>query len=553
MRIEDINNVLEGLSFIHIETPFKVDDGSTIIGAVGILVEGMPSALVFQTSISSYYPYKVQGIEPIQFRNNSLMEYPHIMAGGSLCLHTSYWVDPIQRLKSDFLQLRDWVVKYYVNKETDVHYEHIVVEPSTVDDCYFAIQFTQFEKKVEADKYGYAFLAPIMDGDYNGKVVKNFVVQSIGDANGNNRIKCLWSSKYDELKYILCPYVVLSKIPCKYNKFALDDFKDLNDYFTSEQLKFLHSYENRFNKKLGGYPVPILLGYKIPSGELHWIASLSKVGNFPTEGIPETKNGIKTGRWLTKFYQDRIQWAMTYDASYNLFFGRGAFCETFTKKKILVIGVGAIGSMFAKTLVKCGCTNISLLDYDLKKPENICRSEYTFLTGVTDKVTELSAELSAISPYVEIKCLPNQYDFAIKSSKFNKQYKEYTINELDSYDLIFDCSTDDDLMHILEELNLKPEIINISITNHASELVCAFSPNIEHFVNIVFNNMLHNDDLDMYAPTGCWSPTFKASYNDIALMIQYAIRHIYNMLNGTEMKQNFILRDTDNGLKILKY
>ncbi|MFK2394929.1 hypothetical protein ACIXOK_04100 [Bacteroides fragilis] len=83
---------------------------------------------------------------------------------------------------------------------------------------------------MEADKYGYAFLAPIMDGDYNGKVVKNFVVQSIGDANGNNRIKCLWSSKYDELKYILCPYVVLSKIPCKYNKFALDDFKDLNDY-----------------------------------------------------------------------------------------------------------------------------------------------------------------------------------------------------------------------------------------------------------------------------------------------------------------------------------
>lgn len=61
MRIEDINNVLEGLSFIHIETPFKVDDGSTIIGAVGILVEGMPSALVFQTSISSYYHirYKV--------------------------------------------------------------------------------------------------------------------------------------------------------------------------------------------------------------------------------------------------------------------------------------------------------------------------------------------------------------------------------------------------------------------------------------------------------------------------------------------------------------
>lgn len=140
MRVEDIDNVLEDLTFIHIATPFKTDEGGTITGAVGVLVEGMPTALVFQTYIYAYYPYKVGGSEPIQFRNNSLMEYPHIMAGGSLCLHTSYWVDPIQRLRPDFLQLRDWVVKYYVNKETDIHYEHLVVEPSTVDDCYFAIQ-----------------------------------------------------------------------------------------------------------------------------------------------------------------------------------------------------------------------------------------------------------------------------------------------------------------------------------------------------------------------------------------------------------------------------
>lgn len=553
MKVEDINNVVEDLPFIHIETPFKTEEGGTVTGSVGILVEGMSTALVFQTNIYVYYPYKVGGSEPIQFRNDSLMEYPHIMAGGSLCLHTSYWVDPIQRLKSDFLQLKDWVVKYYVNKETDVHYEHLVVDPSTVDDSYFAIQFTQFKKEVAAGKYGYAFLAPIMDGDYNGKAVKNFVVQSIGDVNGNNKIQCLWSANCNDLKFILCPYVVLSKIPCNYNKFALNDYKEFNDYLTTEQLKFLHFYEERFIKKSRGRPIPLLFGYKIPTGELHWQASIAKIGDFPTEGVAEFKDGVKTGRWLTKFCQEKIQWAMTYDASYNFFFGRGSFSEAFTKKKILAIGVGAVGSMLAKTLVKCGCTNISLLDYDLKKPENICRSEYAFLTGITDKVIELSSELSAMSPFVEVRCLPNQCDFAIKSSKFNEQCKEYTINELDSYDLIFDCSTDDDLMHILEGLNLKPEIVNLSITNHASELVCAFSPNIEHFVNTVFNNVLHNDDSDMYEPTGCWSPTFKASYNDIALMVQYAIRHIYKMLNGAEMKQNFILRDTEDGLKITKY
>ena len=553
MSVEDINNVLEELSFVHIETPFKTDEGGTITGAVGILVEGMPSALVFQTFISIYYPYKVQGIEPIQFRNNSLLDYSHIMEGGFLCLHTSYWTNPIQRLKSDFLQLKNWVVKYYVNRETDSHYEHLVVEYSSVDDSYFAIQYTQFEKEVEAGKCGYVYLAPTMDGSYNEKVVKNFIVQSLGDANGKNKNQCLWNTRYNNLKSILCPYVVLSKIPCKHNKFALNDFSEFNDYLTSEQLKFLHSYENRFDKKSRGCPIPILFGYKIPTGELHWLASIVKIGDFPTEGIPEIKDGIKTGRWLTKFCQGKIQWAMTYDASYNFFFGRGAFSDTFANKRILVIGVGAVGSILTKTLVKCGCTNISLLDYDLKKPENICRSEYSFLAGVTDKVIELSDELYAISPFVNVNCLSNQCDYAIKSSNFNEQCKEFTINELNNYELIFDCSTDDDLMHILEGLNLKPEIVNVSITNHASELVCAFSPNIEHFVSTAFNVVLHNDESDMYEPTGCWNPTFKASYNDIALMVQYAIRHIYNMLNGSEMKQNFILRDAENGLKISKY
>ena len=124
---------------------------------------------------------------------------------------------------------------------------------------------------------------------------------------------------------------------------------------------------------------------------------------------------------------------------------------------------------------------------------------------------------------------------------------------MNEFDLIFDCSTDDDTMRLLEKLQLRCDIVNISITNHASELICGFSPNISTFVQNAFSSIVENDLSDLYAPSGCWSRTFKASYNDIALMVQYALKHIHRMLIGIEEKHNFILRDSENGLKINRY
>ena len=39
-------------------------------------------------------------------------------------------------------------------------------------------------------------------------------------------------------------------------------------------------------------------------------------------------------------------------------------------RKILIIGVGAIGSMVAKTLAKGGCRHIDIVDYDVKEPSS---------------------------------------------------------------------------------------------------------------------------------------------------------------------------------------
>jgi hypothetical protein len=102
-------------------------------------------------------------------------------------------------------------------------------------------------------------------------------------------------------------------------------------------------------------------------------------------------------------------------------------------------------------------------------------------------------------------------------------------------------------MFVLNSLNIKNDLINLSITNHAKDLVCAFYPNIYDFVISQFQEVLENDVEDLYNPIGCWSPTFKASYNDIAVLVQYALKQINLIYQNNQLKSNFILKTSDDG------
>ena len=121
---------------------------------------------------------------------------------------------------------------------------------------------------------------------------------------------------------------------------------------------------------------------------------------------------------------------------------------------------------------------------------------------------------------------------------------------LNSYDIIFDCTTDNDLMYVLDQLSLNCDLINLSITNHARDLVCAFHPNIYHPVNLLFSEILKNKTDDLYEPTGCWSPTFKASYNDINMLASCAMNKINRIYSQKDQKSNFIISSEEDQLSI---
>lgn len=536
-RIQTINQCIEELSFVSIDAPFK-QVGIFIKGKVLISFDALDTPLSFEVEIYPQYPFKYHNTETIRFINTNLLACKHVMGNGTICIHTSHSVELNKKLSIDFHSLKDWVLKYYINKEDDTHYEHLIVPQDTFKGSKLAFMFTEVDYEFKKHDYGYVNLSSLREGIINETINYNFIVQNFTNRQGLKLTSCKWSSYYKSLPNILQGiYVFAEKPPATYNRFTVLNWKEFTAFFRQDFIEFLHIHQKTcINRKQNDFPIPLFIGYKISDTEIHWQVALLEVGKFPIQGVRE-KNKVSTN-----LINETITWGMTRNSSYPYFFGRGAFSENMTTKKILIIGTGAIGSIVARTLVKSGCIKMDLCDYDIKEPENVCRAEFQFANGLASKVEELKNILCHISPFVEIGSVNQSYFDIVSKALFNEPKARQELEVfLNSYDMVFDCSADNDLMYVLNQLKLKCDVINLSITNKAQELVCAFYPNMYDFVTLQFSELLEQDTEDMYNPTGCWSPTFKASYNDINLLVQYGLKHINLLYRDGLSRNNFVI------------
>jgi hypothetical protein len=116
--------------------------------------------------------------------------------------------------------------------------------------------------------------------------------------------------------------------------------------------------------------------------------------------------------------------------------------------------------------------------------------------------------------------------------------------------LIIDCTADNDIAYLLDKLEQTKEVMVFSITNHANELVCVTKPNLYRWVTEIFKS-LGTGSIDLYNPTGCWSPTFRASYNDIAVLIQFALKHINSCYSeGVTLRSFYVTSDFNKELNV---
>ena len=549
-RVSEINTVIENIHDVKLIKPF-VQSKFDIEGCISVFVEGLEQALNFDVSISPQYPFKSHDTETIKFSNVDLLEYKHIMGNGSICIHTAHSPLLSQKLDYDIASVKAWIKKYYINKDTDTHYEHLIVPQKAFKSSHFAFFFHEVEYIFSKNQYGFVDYSTLSSGVfYKDKIYSN-IVQKLYDRNRNILADVKWNFQLKSLPISGGLFIFLKDAPSKNQRWIFDNWNEFKTLLTQDFLKFLHSIEKNATKEIGKQ-LPLFVGYNIPDTEIHWQVIMLEIGNFPIYGEKVNQ------QWLTMIEGSRsIDWSMTRNCSYKYFFGRGRLNEKLTSGKILIIGIGAIGSIVAKTLVKSGCTKVDFIDYDIKEPENVCRSEYSFFTGITNKTNDLINEMCLISPFFEPinggYDYSEAFDFFLKSHLTDTTLKTEIEKQLNEYNVIFDCSADNDLLYILSKLKIDTTLLNLSISNHAKQLVCATELNRYEFISTQFNGHVLKFDIDdLHNPTGCWNPTFKASYNDINMLVQFAIKQINLRFEQDKALRNFVIETDDTDCLTIK-
>lgn len=548
-RHKEINTIIGNIPGVTIVKQFELFDEVTK-GCISVFTEGLTEVIKFKVEIYSQYPFKWHDSETIKFFNSDLLKYRHIMEDGSICIHTAHSPVLSQKLNYDIQAVKSWIKKYYIDKDLDHHYEHLIVPQKNFKDARFAYFFNEVDYQFSKNQFGYLDYSTLSHGFFHKDKCTSSIVQMFHNKDRKELVDVKWNFQLKSLEKHIGLFIFIKDIPSKNQRWIYERWEDFADLLPHEFLNFLHFIEDRHKKNKGSH-LPLLVGYNISETEIHWQAIMLEIGNFPIFGEKINQ------QWISKLYKERkIDWAMTSNCSYKYFFGRGHLCEKITQSKILIIGIGAIGSIVAKTFVRSGCTRLDFIDFDVKEPENVSRSEYSFITGLNNKTNDLINELFLISPFFEP--LKGGYEFSeafnffLKSNLLDKQLKSEMEKYLNSYDIIIDCTADNDLLYILSQLNTTSSLINVSISNHAKQLICATELNRYEFVTTQFNGRVLDFDIeDLHNPTGCWSPTFKASYNDINTLVQFAMKHLNLKLKQDKQLRNFVLETEEiNGFNI---
>lgn len=544
-RIKSLILRVEGVGLID---DFSINKFGLLTGRIAVNIGKEASGLEWTVEIAPNYPFKAMGVEPIQFLNTSLMDYPHIMQRGNLCMHPAEYEDAESQFLHDLEQLKEWVEKYYIKEDRDEHYEHLIVNHYPIQNVYYTYCFADTQEDFAAGDYGQVQYTPLLKGIKNEKLVENYVIQKFVSYQQIKKKEnpCKISQSYQKLPSFLGIFCLLNDIPSVHNKFIIEDFASIKHLFSQNQKNYIYRFvQSKWDKR---NCFPLFCGYRIPDGGIYWQAMMLFMDDLPL--YPVRLGTGKNRIWFTDFKSSPIKWAETEDISYRYFFGRGAMPEELANKKILIMGIGAIGSVLAETLTRCGAKHITLYDIDNKEHGNVCRSAYSFFTGITEKTSDLAGLLTQISPHLECNSLKTDVDFSVKLYASCHEDKSDLAQPFDEYDIVFDCTTDNQLMRVIDATGTKAQVINLSITNHAEVLICAFSPKVTDTVMLVYSLLNRDTKTDMYNPTGCWNPTFKASYNDISCKVQFAVNHIIKMLSKQEPLNSFYITETNMNLTL---
>ncbi len=534
-RLDEVVDCFGKDADIEILNPFVDRDKNIIGGKISLTVEN--ERLDFGVQIPEAYPLRNSIDISTIFSCDQIEGYPHHLVNNTICLMPTKTAILSERLSEEIVLLKLWMKKYYIDKESDSHYDYLQFKYGDTR-IRTTLLFTEVNKIFKKGDFGgfiYSIIrtSPTIGGINELCAVQYFEYLGIP-------ISCEWSENF-RLAFAenqgggFWFYIENEPISAPYR--IAENWTALAPLLSREQITFLYQKVEKLDQAV----FYVLIGYNINMGggkqKVHWQLIKLDKSKFPFKAIKEN-NTITKFECLTQ----PIHWSMTKNASYARYFGRGKLSDNITQARILLIGVGAVGSALAVSLARGGARHLAFTDFDIVESGNICRSEYSLLQESFPKCMALEQQLLGISPFLNLE------SFSIKTG-FPKIRPDLSLFEefrklISSFDLIFDCSTDMEVAYLLDSMKLTSPVFNLSMTNGAKEFVCITGNTIAEDKANIFSGLDNKEEL-IFEGQGCAFPTFRASYVDVNMLTNLALKNIDLKLQNNR-PNSFVIRTNPN-------
>lgn len=106
--------------------------------------------------------------------------------------------------------------------------------------------------------------------------------------------------------------------------------------------------------------------------------------------------------------------------------------EILKNSKVIVFGIGGVGSFAVESLCRCGIGEISLVDFDTIDITNVNRQIHAMSNNIGKyKVDEMKNRIELINPDIKVNTLKKKLD-KNNVENFNLKYYDYVIDAIDT-------------------------------------------------------------------------------------------------------------------------
>lgn len=100
--------------------------------------------------------------------------------------------------------------------------------------------------------------------------------------------------------------------------------------------------------------------------------------------------------------------------------------------KVIVFGIGGVGSFTVESLCRCGIGEISLVDFDIIDITNVNRQIHAMLNNIgKHKVDEMKKRIELINPDIKVNIFKEKLE-KDNIEKFNLKYYDYVVDAIDT-------------------------------------------------------------------------------------------------------------------------